>query len=71
MRTRYGRDEFLVALASEVYVRVAVREPVCRLSVREMSKHGLLHRELFSKAMIVCYHNATRGRNLCRILRAL
>jgi hypothetical protein len=50
VRTRYGRDEFLVALASEVHAGVAVRELVCRLRVGEMMQHGLLHCELLPKS---------------------
>jgi hypothetical protein len=60
VRTRYDRDELLVGLAIEVYVGVAVRELVCRLCVREMMQHGLLHRELLSKTTVACYHNAIK-----------
>ena len=68
MRTGYGCNEFLVALASEVYVGVAVRKLVCRLSIGEMTQHGLLHRELLSKTRVACHHNVSP---LCRFLRAL
>ena len=60
MRTRYDRDELLVALAIEVYVGVAVRKLVCRLCVGEMMQHGLLHRELLSKIIVACHHNAIK-----------
>lgn len=55
MRTRYGRDEFLVALASKVYVGIAVCKLVRGLGVGEMTQHGLLHRELLPKISSQCY----------------
>lgn len=53
MRTRYSRNELLVTLAGEVYVGIAVGELVRCLGLGEVVQHGLLHRELLAKTIVV------------------
>ena len=53
MRTRYSRNELLVTLAGEVYVGIAVGELVRCLGLGEVVQHGLLHRKLLAKMIVV------------------
>jgi len=53
VRTRYSRNELLVTLAGEVYVGIAVGELVRCLGLGEVVQHGLLHRKLLAKMIVV------------------